>query len=137
MIKGLFPESVYSQDNYNLGVFGLNDGLASFYLYHLFVKSDNAILVVANNLFNAGKLYETLLSYTKDVLFFPMDEFIASEALAISPELKYERINTLSELLVNNKKIVVTTLNGYLRFLPSLEVFKKNIITIKRKRNKL
>ena len=34
---------------------------------------------------------------------FPMDEFIASEALAISPELKYERINTLSELLVNNK----------------------------------
>ncbi|HHX93735.1 MAG TPA: transcription-repair coupling factor [Tenericutes bacterium] len=134
MIKGLFPESVYSQDNYNLGVFGLNDGLASFYLYHLFVKSDNAILVVANNLFNAGKLYETLLSYTKDVLFFPMDEFIASEALAISPELKYERINTLSELLVNNKKIVVTTLNGYLRFLPSLEVFKKNIITIKKKK---
>ena len=37
-----------------------------------------------------------LSNYTDRVLFFPMDDFITSEAIAISPEFKSERINTIN-----------------------------------------
>ena len=60
-----------------------------------------------------------------------MDDFITSEALAISPELKLDRVNTLNKLVTDNKYIVVTNLNGALRYLPTKELWKKNIINIK------
>ena len=53
-----------------------------------------------------------------------------SEAIAISPELKNNRVETLNNLLVNSKKIVVTNLMGYLRYLPNKNEYKQTIINL-------
>ena len=61
-----------------------------------------------------------------------MDDFITSEAIAISPEFKSERINTINKLIYDDKYIVITNLMGILRYLPSKDVWKKKIITLKK-----
>ena len=109
---------------------GLNKELTCINIYDTFVKRDKSVLVVTSSTYIANILYQTLLNYTSKVLFFPMDDFLTSEAIAISPEFKVERISTLNSLVSNNKYIVVTNLMGALRYLPSKQLWEKSNIKL-------
>lgn len=114
------------------GVSGLNPELNCIYIYNSFLNNNNGMLVVTNSLYEANIIYDKLVNYTDRVLFFPMDDFITSEAIAISPEFKSERINTLNKLVSDNKYIVVTNLMGVLRYLPKKDIWLKNIIHLEK-----
>ena len=122
------------EDDY-YGVSGLNSELNCIYVYNNYLKYNRGMLVVANSLYEATSLYSKLINYTDRVLFFPMDDFITSEAIAVSPEFKSERIHTLNKLVVDNNYIVVTNLMGVLRYLPRKEVWKKHIIHLEKGSN--
>ena len=112
-------------------VSGLTSELKSLYVYNKFIDTKKSILFVTNSLYEANNFFKSLKNYTDDVVLFPMDDFLTSIALAISPELENNRLNTINELLKNNKKIVVTNLMGYLRYIPSKKTYENNIINIK------
>jgi len=120
------------RDNTNYCVSGLNNELVCINIYNAFIRNNKGFLVVTSSTFEANNLYQSLLNYTNKVLFFPMDDFLTSEAIAISPEFKAERINTMNMLLNNDKYIVVTNLMGALRYLPKKELWKKSIINLKK-----
>lgn len=111
-------------------IFGLTDELKAIFISQKYKKENKNILVLVNSLYEASKIYQKLLNYEKNVLFFPMDDFITSEVLAVSPEFKLNRLNTLNSLY-NGKYIVVTNLMGFLRYLPSKELFKSKYIKLK------
>jgi transcription-repair coupling factor (superfamily II helicase) len=117
-------------DNNCYGVTGLNKELNCIYVYETFIKKNKGLLVVTNSLFEANDMFQRIGNYTDRVLLFPMDDFITSEALAISPEFKSERINTLNKLVLDNKYIVVVNLMGLLRYLPSKKLWKNSIIKL-------
>ena len=114
----------------NMGITGITDDFFCVYLYKLLNKSDKSIVVVLNSLYEVNTLYSNLSNYTDDVFIFPMDDFLTSEALAISPDLKISRLNALCSLVDNKKKIIITNLMGYLRYLPSKENFCSHIIKL-------
>ena len=115
------------------GITGLNKELSALFVYNTFIKNKENILLVLNSTYEANLFYNKLLNYTSNVLFFPMDDFITSEALAVSPEFKTERIITLNKLSSNDKKyIVVSNLMGVLRYLPTVRTWKENIIKLKK-----
>ena len=120
------------QDNSSYCVSGLNSELVCINIYNTFIKNNSGMLVITSSTYEANNLYQSLLNYTDKVLFFPMDDFLTSEAIAISPEFKAERINTLNELLGSGKYIVVTNLMGALRYLPRKELWNKSNITLKK-----
>ncbi len=111
-------------------IIGLNKELKCLYTYNRFVQSDESIVFLVNSLYEATNIYQTLLYYTKDVLLFPMDDFLTSEAFALSPELRITRLETIHSIINNEKKIVVTNLMGYLRYLPNKKMFIDNKINI-------
>ena len=102
------------------GITGLTDEFFCVYLSSLLKKENRPLLVVVNSLFEANNLYSSLINYTDKVNLFPMDDFLTSEALAISPDLTISRLETLNSILSSNKRIVITNLMGYLRFLPTV-----------------
>ena len=120
------------QESNDYCVSGLNNELVCINVYDTFVKNDSNMLLVCSSTYEANNLYQTLLNYTDRVLFFPMDDFLTSEAIAISPEFKAERINTLNELLSSKKYIVVSNLMGALRYLPSKKLWRESNITLKK-----
>lgn len=110
---------------------GLNTEGKALLVNTLF-KKYKSITIVTNTLFEANKLYQSISNYNDNVLLFPMDDFLTSEAIAISPELKINRLETLNELCNSTHNIVITNLMGYLRFLPTIDNYKKKNIFIKK-----
>lgn len=111
-------------------VYGLTPELKGLFIYKKYKKENKNILCVTSSIYEANKLYQILLNYTDKVSFFPMDDFLTSEALAISPEFKFTRLDTLNKIL-KEERIVITNLMGFLRFLPSPKDYKKSYCTIK------
>ena len=124
--------SVFNNIITSLGsdLYGITDELKVLYTYNLYKKSNKNILYVTNTLYQANQVFQSLSCYTSDVLLFPMDDFLTSEALAISPELEMKRIETLTSIIEKQPKIIVTNLMGYLRYLPSKKLFKESFIKI-------
>ena len=108
---------------------GLIPELKGLFLFKKFQKENKSIICITSSLYEANKLYQILNNYTSNVSFFPMDDFLTSEALAISPEFKLSRLDTLNKIL-ESKQIVITNLMGFLRFLPNPKTYKNSFLTI-------
>ena len=110
-------------DNDKVDVIGLNNKVQAEYVWNLFGVLKKDILIVTNTIYEANLLYKSLSYSHNNVYLYPMDDFLVSESLASSPDLKAIRIDTLNSLTNNydDKKILITNLTGYLRFLPTKE----------------
>lgn len=120
------------KDGKKVGLVGLNDEFFSLYINKLFEHQDKNILIVTSTLYEANILNSFLSEYNNNTYLFPMDEFLTSESIAISPDLKITRLETLNSTLNKAKKIIITHLNGYLRYLPTKEKYLNSIIKIKK-----
>lgn len=109
---------------------GLTPELKALYVSKYYKKNKKNVILITNTLYEANNFYQNICNFEDNVLLFPMDDFLTSEALAISPELKTTRLDTIFNSIDNSPKIIVTNLMGYLRFLPSKTIFLDNIITI-------
>lgn len=111
--------SKYFKYENGLTIAGLTKELNVFFVLELFKKENRNVLILANTLYEANMYYDSLKTYTDDVCLFPMDDFLTSVAVAISPDLKIKRLETLDTIRSGKKTIVVTNLMGYLRYLPN------------------
>lgn len=123
-------DNIFKIDSSSKHISGLTREMQSIYVYNRFIKNNESIVFLTSSLYEATQIYQSISNYTNEVLLFPMDDFITSEALAVSPELMITRLETLNELVNNTKKIVVTNLMGFLRYLPEKKLYKKNIMTL-------
>ena len=108
-------ENYFNFNNKSI-TYGLTDELIAFYVEELYSKYKKDIILVTSNLYDSNKLYNTIKNHVDNVSLFPMDDFITSKVIALSPEFELERLNTLNKLL-NSKQIVITNLMGYLKYL--------------------
>ena len=111
-----FLGDIFKFEN-NKTIIGLTNELNCFFVLETFKKSHKNVIVLTSTLYEANKLYNSLKNYEDNVLLFPMDDFLTSVALAVSPELKINRLETLEKIRCG-KNIIITNLMGYLRFLP-------------------
>lgn len=116
----------------NVVIKGLNDTAFCHYIYETFENTDQNIVILTPTLFEANRLLNIISSYTDKALLFPMDDFLTSMAIAISPDLEITRLETVNSLLNNEKHILVTHLMGFLRFLPEKKLYQNKIISIKK-----
>lgn len=127
----LLNDLIKIKDSKKVGLVGLNDEFFSLYVNKLHEESNKNILIVTSTLYEANILNNFLSSYTNKSFLFPMDDFLTSESIAISPDLKVSRLETINKTLSNDKKIIVTHLNGYLRYLPTKKRYIESIINLK------
>ena len=131
MFKDIFTHKILQSDEI-VNVIGLNKQVQASYVWNLFCVQNDSLLIVTNTLYEANSLYKSLYFYSEnDIYLFPMDDFLVSEALAISPDLMAKRIEVINELTNSNtKKIIITNLTGYLRYLPTKKLWSDSSIII-------
>ena len=114
----------------SMGICNVTDEFFCLYLNNLLHQKERGILVVVNSLYEANKLYSSLINYTNNVYLFPMDDFLTSEALAVSPDLKLERLETINHIINDDKVIVITNLTSLSEFKGLIEkIFSKIPVT--------
>ena len=126
----LLNDLIEIKNNKEVGLVGLNDEFFSLYINKLFNESDKNILIVTSSLYEANIINNFLSTYTNKSLLFPMDDFLTSESIAISPDLKITRLETINTIINSKKNIIVTHLNGYLRYLPKKQNYINKILKL-------
>ena len=97
-----------------------------------FLKLKRNIVVVKANQYEANMLYQkVMLLNEKDVSLFAVDESYRIEALAASPELLRQRIDTMYQLTKNEPRILITHSQAIIRYLPTKQLFIDNCLKIK------
>ena len=98
-----------------------------------FFSNDKSLFVVLPDLYTAQRYYDELVSIVdeSDVLFYPADELLTVEMLTVTGDFKYERINTIVSLLGGKKKIVVTHVNGAIKYQFDKEKWEDCIFELK------
>jgi transcription-repair coupling factor (superfamily II helicase) len=110
-----------------------NDPVSVLVVYFLYKKTNKDIVLVTPNLFKAQKLFDTFSEFAEDeeISFFPQDEFITTEMLAMSTEFKLERINTVKKIIDKKRAIIITNTSGYIKQLIPLDKWKHAILNYK------
>ena len=122
-----FFEKIYDKD---IALTGMTEELFAVYVNKLYDNKKN-ILIVTSNLVESNSLYRSISNYTDNVYLFPMDDFLTSEAMAISPDLMVTRLETMGAISNGSPSIVITNLMGYLRYLPTKKEYLKSVLSLK------
>lgn len=117
--------------NNNIGLTGMTDDFFASFINYKLEKEKRNIIVVTSTLYEANQLLKIVSNYNENSYLFPMDDFLTSEAVAISPDFLITRLETLNELLNDQPKIVITHYMGFTRFLPSKNKYKNSFINLK------
>lgn len=112
------------------GTFG---SASTFTIASLFDQTDKPMLVVQDDLAHAQKFAEDLMNLVDpaDVLLFPVEDLLAIETATSSPEFPNQRIQVLNALAKQENKIIVTSLMGVKRFVPTKDLLLQNQFTFK------
>ena len=121
--------ALYNNEDISSG-FEMKQALVIAASYHL---KPRPILYVANNLYNAQRMYERLISILNidDCVLFGVEDSLRVEAIASSPELMANQVETLAKVIEDNKRIVVCNSMALVRYLPNIDVFKESCIDLK------
>ena len=119
--------------NDKLTIVEITSELFSLVVYKNYINSNKNIIIVTPSLFEASKIYESLLNYTNEVYLFPNDDFFTVKSLAVSPEFKITRLETINAILKKDtNKIIVTHLDGYIKKITSKSDYELNILNLKK-----
>ena len=121
--------ALYNNEDISSG-FEMKQALVIAASYHL---KPRPILYVTNNLYNAQRMYERLISILNadDCVLFGVEDSLRVEAIASSPELMANKVETLAKVIEDNKRIVVCNSMALVRYLPNVDVFKESCIDLK------
>ncbi|WP_368289422.1 CarD family transcriptional regulator, partial [Lacticaseibacillus paracasei] len=102
-------------------VTGLSGSAKTVFFGALLQQRPQQILIVENNRFHADELAADLSSLLGDAMVydFPVEDVLAAEVAVSSPETRNDRINALTFIQSGKPGIIVTSLAGYKRLLPS------------------
>lgn len=107
-------------------VSGLTGSARTLLLASVYEQTKRPQIVVTNNLFQAQKLYDDLVSLVGEelVYLYPVNELISSEIAVASPEMRGQRIEVLNYWSQKKTGIVITPIAGLRRLLPPKEIWK-------------
>lgn len=107
-------------------VSGLTGSARSILIAALQAKLQRPIVVLTHNMFAAQKLVEDLEECLPDgeLLSYPANESIATEAAVSSPELVSQRIQTMSRLAGDFRGVLVVPFAGIRRLIVPKETFR-------------
>ena len=90
------------------------------------------LVIVSHNLYQAELMYQKISGIIDQVGFYPQDEFITLDQIALSDTLKIERLFTLSSIFQSNLKTILTHPVALHHYRMAPKDFKNAIFTIKK-----
>ena len=117
---------------HELGLNSLSINEEALILASHYQNSDESMIIVKNNLFQAQQLYSHIENLIDDDVFlFASEESLRIESIAASPELLAQKLEVLQQLQEKEKILCITHVAAFIRYLPNPELFLKQKIQVK------
>lgn len=125
LIKKLTPQSRQL-------VTGISGSATTLLMASTFQSQQKSMVVVVDTLFHAEQLVSDLTNLVNEdqVSLFPVEEMPAAELATSSPDFRSQRVRALHQLQSATANIVVTTISGIRRLLPTPEQFQASAINL-------
>ena len=104
----------------------------AFILGVIRAMTQRPMIILSHNLYQAELLYQRLSPMMPSMGFYPQDEFVTLDQLALSDTLKIERLYTAAKIFTEHLNTVITHPVALSQYRIDKERFKKNIITLKK-----
>lgn len=130
--KNVINKILEPSSNKNIYIGNAANNLSKMLAAITFLKTNQNIVYVAENIYEASLAYEMFcdLLGQNDVSFFPVEEFISSELVASSLTFRLARMQTLYNIVENEKKLIVTCTEGITKQMMSEEKIKSSTIKL-------
>jgi transcription-repair coupling factor (superfamily II helicase) len=103
-------------------------GAAAFLLHRL--AEERACVYIARDELEAEEVYESLRSVADEGLFFPDVDVVPFSNVLPSSDKLSDRVQTLYRLRQGGRRIVVTTLESFMRKLPPVHSLEKSTLSV-------
>ena len=110
---------------------GLTDVGKIHMAYSTKFYSEKPICIITYNELQAKKIIKDLAFFGEKIKFFPKREVISFDYVAESKDTLFKRISVLNQLVKNEKKIIVTTIEAAMQKMITKESLYKNVISLK------
>lgn len=114
------------KEKYPLGIYGLSESSKAYLAYSIFQEVNKNMLIIANNDIEAKNIYEDLTLFTTDVFYFPTKAVVFYNVDAVSGDLRYERLKIIKEMLSQNKKVIVTSIEALATYYTPIDIMESS-----------
>ena len=114
-----------------IAISGLTDVGTTQLLAGIHEFGKRPICLITYNEIQAKKLYENILYFTENVVFFPKKEIVTYDYVAESKELSYQRIEAINQIKAKKNLIIVTTIEAIMQKLPTKKDLYENELNFK------
>ena len=99
-----------------------------------YLQNNKNIVIVASSLYSAQILYEQISSIIgeENCLLFPVDEIFHQTNYSYSKEMLSQRLFVMDKCLDNQKRILISHVDGITRYLPDPNLYKKNTLFLEK-----
>ena len=109
-------------------VTGLTGSSRSLFTSIIQDEISKPVLIITHQLTQAQQLYDDLIEFINEdeVCLYPVNELVTSEVAIASPEMRSERMSTLTAILNREAKVIIAPVAALKRVLPPIEVWKEH-----------
>lgn len=114
-------------------VTGMNDSSMVLLIDTLFENLTKPMLIVCDTLYHAEQMMDDLsnLVNNNQLYEFPVEETVAAEIATSSPDYRAQRVTALHALITKKPAVVVTSVSGINRLLPTVQQFENMQLQLK------
>ncbi|MFV0255575.1 MAG: transcription-repair coupling factor [Erysipelotrichaceae bacterium] len=131
LLELLGESSLVRAFNNNKTIANISVNQEAYIIASAFYLQPRVILVIKNNLYTAQQLYQKLHPLISDCYLYGCEDSLRVEAIASSPELKAQRMESVVNILNQKPKIIVSHIGAIARYLPKKEIFQKQVINLR------
>lgn len=118
-------------NKYPININGLSDSGKSYSIFGIYESINSSMVILTHSDMEAKNIYEDLSFYTNDVYYFPAKEVVFYNIDAISGDLRWARLKVIKEILNNNNKIIVTSIDSLTSIYTPKNLFMEYNIRLK------
>ncbi len=109
---------------------GISASFRALAISSIYRKSNENIFIFTDSDSDAKKLYDDLLFYEENVIYYPSKDIVFYNIDALSGDLRWERLKSFKRILDDDKKIVVTSIDSLIAYYPPIDYFYKNTFNL-------
>lgn len=114
------------EKRYPISLYGISESSKAYIIDAIYEEEKKKnLFIISHSDLEAKNIYEDLSLYIPEIYYFPTKEVVFYNIDAVSGDLRWERLKVIKEMISDNKKVIVTSVEALSSKYTPIELYKK------------